>query len=80
MSLDTMRPTTHTIDPKRRTTAQLLAAAARDTDQVSVFNLGSDWHDTDRAILVVKGADNILYLCELAVRQGLLTDGKAVEA
>jgi hypothetical protein len=67
-------------DPERMTTAQLLTAATKDSDPVSVFAVGSDWNDTDRAILVVKGRENIRYLHAMLVRQGLLTEGKAVES
>lgn len=63
----------------RLTTAQLLAAAARDTDAVSVFEDGTGPGEAEVAILVVKGRANIEYLATLCARQGLLTPGKAVE-
>lgn len=72
--------TTSNIKSNRRTTAQLLTAAERDTDPVSVFACGADWHDTDRAIFVVKGNKNISYLLQLLERQALLTPGKAIES
>jgi hypothetical protein len=78
MSTDTVRGQ-GAIVAKRRTTEQLLAAAERDTDAVSIFNDGTDWNDTERAIFVVKGREHIAYLRALLTRQGLLTDGKSVE-
>jgi len=66
-------------DPSRLTTAQLFAAVERDTDPVSVFGDGTCQQDTDRAILVIKGADSISRVLALLVRQGLLTEGKSVE-
>lgn len=63
----------------RRTTAQLLAAAERDTDQVSMFGAGTCEADTDLCIMVVKGAENIAYVKAMLVRQGLLTEGKPVD-
>lgn len=65
--------------PTRRTTAQLLAAAAKDTDVVSVFYDGTYAGDSEAAIFVVKGMQNIRYLAALCRRQGLLTEGKPVE-
>jgi hypothetical protein len=78
MSTDTMRNTSVLRDD-RRTVTQLLAAAAKDTDAVSVFMAGCTVADTEAAIFVVKGADRIAYLQALCERQGLLTD-KPVEA
>lgn len=77
MSTDTTRHTTE-LREDRRTVAQLLAAAAKDTDAVSVFMDGTTVGDTDAAIFVVKGADRIAYLKALCERQGMLTD-KPVE-
>jgi hypothetical protein len=62
------------IHPDRRTTEQLLAAAAQDTDVVSVFYDGANAGDTEAAIFVVKGMQNVEYLAALCERQGLLTD------
>jgi hypothetical protein len=69
----------NTLHPARRTTAQLLEAAERDTDKASVFMVGSSPADTDRAVFVIKGWDNIAYICGLLTRQGLLTEGKPVD-
>jgi hypothetical protein len=57
-----------------RTVTQLLAAAEKDTDAVSVFMAGCTVADTEAAIFVVKGAERIAYLKALCERQGLLTD------
>jgi hypothetical protein len=73
MSTDTMSNTSVLRDD-RRTVTQLLAAAERDTDAVSVFMAGCTVADTEAAIFVVKGADRIAYLKALCERQGLLTD------
>lgn len=62
----------------RRTTQQLLAAASLDSDDVSVFAVGTSNADSDVAILVVKGRDNLSYLRAICERQGLLTSGKPV--
>lgn len=58
----------------RRTVTQLLAAAEKDTDAVSVFMAGCTVADTEAAIFVVKGAERIAYLKALCERQGMLTD------
>ena len=58
----------------RKTVTQLLAAAEKDTDAVSVFMAGCTVADTEAAVFVVKGPDTIAYLRELCKRQGLLTD------
>lgn len=73
MSTDTMSNTSVLRDD-RRTVTQLLAAAERDTDPVSVFMGGCTVADTEVAIFVVKGAERIAYLKALCERQGLLTD------
>jgi hypothetical protein len=73
MSTDTMRGTT-VIRDDRRTVTQLLAAAEKDTDPVSVFMAGCTVADTEAAIFVVKGSERIVYLKALCERQGLLTD------
>jgi hypothetical protein len=73
MSLDTMKNTSVLRDD-RRTVTQLLAAAERDTDAVSVFMDGCSVADSEAAIFVVKGPAAIAYLRELCKRQGLLTD------
>jgi hypothetical protein len=78
MSLDTRKPSSRPIKANRLTTRQLLAAAEQDTDAVSMFGGGTCEADTDVAILVVKGAENIAYLRGILVRQGMLTEGKAV--
>lgn len=80
MSTDAVSPR-GPIDPSRRKTGQLLDAAARDTDAVSVFIDGYRMdQDTEAAVLVVKGRVHIDYILALCVRQGLLTPGKPVEA
>lgn len=58
----------------RSTVTQLLAAAGTDSDPVSVFMAGCTVADTEAAIFVVKGRENIAYLRSLCERQGLLTD------
>lgn len=61
-----------------RTVKQLLAQAEKDTDPVSVFMAGTTTEDTDAAIFVVKGPENISYLRQLCERQGLLTNKPVV--
>ncbi len=73
MSTDTMSNKTVLRDD-RRTVTQLLAAAERDADAVSVFMAGCTVGDTEAAVFVVKGAEQIAYLRALCERQGLLTD------
>jgi hypothetical protein len=73
MSTDTMSNTS-VLRSDRRTVTQLLAAAEKDTDAVSVFMAGCTVADTEAAIFVVKGAERIAYLKALCERQGLLTD------
>ena len=79
MSTDTARNVATSINSDRLRTVQLLDAAERDTDAVSVFMDGTGPADTERAIFVVKGRENVGYLMELCRRQGLLTTGKPVE-
>lgn len=62
----------------RRTTKQLLAAAAKDTDAVSVFYNCAEDQEPEIAILVVKGRSNLDMLRSFAMSRGLLTD-KPVE-
>lgn len=79
MSTDTVCPR-GPIDHRRRQTGQLLDAAAKDTDAVSVFMDGYCMdEDIEAAVLVVKGREHIDYIVALCVRQGLLTIGKPVE-
>jgi hypothetical protein len=73
MSFDT-KSTKTVLRADSRTVPQLLAAAAKDTDPVSVFMAGCTVADTEAAIFVVKGAAAIAYLRQLCERQGLLTD------
>lgn len=73
MSTDTLNNTS-VLRSDRRTVTQLLAAAEKDTDPVSVFMAGCTVADTEAAIFVVKGADRIAYLRALCQRQGLLTN------
>jgi hypothetical protein len=63
----------------RRTTAQLLSAAAKDTDAASVFYTGTSAADYDGAIIVIKGREHAAYLIDVLVRQKLVTPGKPVE-
>ena len=77
MSTDTMRSSS-LLRSDRRTVTQLLAAAEKDTDAVSVFMAGCTVADTEAAIFVVKGPERIAYLKHLCERQGLLTN-KPVE-
>jgi len=72
MSTDTTRPAFLRDD--RRTVNQLLAAAEKDTDAVSVFMAGCTVADTEAALFVVKGPEQIAYLRAICERQGLLTD------
>lgn len=74
MSTDTMKPNRTELRSDRRTVTQLLAAAEKDTDAVSVFMAGCTVADTKTAVLVVKGPEAIAYLSEMCKRQGLLTD------
>ena len=73
MSNDTMS-NKHVLRDDRRTVTQLLAAAEKDTDAVSVFMDGCTVADTEAAIFVVKGPRAIAFLKELCKRQGLLTN------
>lgn len=72
MSTDTTSP--RLLRSDRRTVTQLLAAAERDSDAVSVFMVGCTVADAEAAIFVVKGPERIAYLRALCERQGLLTD------
>ena len=74
MSTDTMRPHRTVLRDDRKTVTQLLAAAEKDTDALSVFMAGCTVADTEAAVFVVKGPEAIAYLRELCKRQGLLTD------
>ena len=74
MSTDTMKPQRTVLRDDRKTVTQLLAAAEKDTDAVSVFMAGCTVADTEAAVFVVKGPEAIAYLRELCKRQGLLTD------
>ena len=80
MSTDTSRRPHERFGPARRTVKDLFEAAEKDTDAVSMFGDGTCWADTERAIFVVKGAERVRYLHALLVRQGLITEGKAVES
>lgn len=73
MSTDTISNTS-VLRSDRRTVTQLLAAAEKDTDAVSVFMAGCTVADAEAAVFVVKGPEAIAYLRELCKRQGLLTD------
>lgn len=73
MSTDTTRNTSM-YRRDRRTVDQLLAAAEKDTDPVSVFMAGCTVADTETAVFVVKGPEHIAYLQAVCQRQGLLTD------
>ena len=79
MSTDSARHGQTMLQADRRTVDQLLEAAERDTDSVSVFMDGTGPEDSERAILVIKGRDHIAYLTQLMWRQGLLTKNKSVE-
>lgn len=79
MSTDTARNAALSLHDNRLSTQQLLDAAERDTDAVSVFMDGSSAADTERAIFVVKGREHIAYLMALLERQGLLNAAKPVE-
>ena len=74
MSTDTTKPNRTTLRDDRKTVTQLLDAAEKDTDAVSVFMAGCTVADTEAAVFVVKGPEHIAYLTELCKRQGLLTD------
>ena len=77
MSTDTMRASS-VLRSDRSTVTQLLAAAEKDTDAVSVFMAGCTVADTEAAVFVVKGPERIAYLKALCERQGFLTN-KPVE-
>ena len=77
MSTDTMSNTS-VLRSDRRTVTQLLAAAEKDTDAVSVFMAGCTVADTEAAVFVVKGREHIAYLRSMCERQGLLTDKRVV--
>ncbi|MGQ3051057.1 MAG: hypothetical protein ACT6S0_04670 [Roseateles sp.] len=79
MSTDTARNKATSIHNNRARVVNLLDAAEKDTDAVSVFMDGSSAADTERAIFVVKGRDHIAYLMALLERQGLLNAAKPVE-
>jgi thiamine biosynthesis lipoprotein ApbE len=74
MSTDTPRKLRDLLRSDRSTVTQLLAAAEKDTDAVSVFMAGCTVADTEAAIFVVKGPEHIAFLRALCERQGLLTD------
>lgn len=78
MSTDKML-STGVLRSDRRTVRQLLAAAKKDTDAVSVFLDGCTVADSEAAVFVVKGRVAIAYLRELCQRQGLLTDKRVTE-
>ena len=69
-----MKPQRTVLRDDRKTVTQLLAAAEKDADAVSVFMAGCTVADTEAALFVVKGPEAIAYLRELCKRQGLLTD------
>jgi thiamine biosynthesis lipoprotein ApbE len=77
MSTDTLRSAS-VREPSRRTVAQLIAAAQRDTDSVSIFMDGCTAGDTEAAIFVVKGPEEIAYLRAVCERQGLLSSKTVV--
>jgi hypothetical protein len=60
-------------------TKQLLAAAAKDTDRVSIYSLGDTLERADLAVIVLKGRDELRLFRDWAERNGLLTPGKPVE-
>jgi len=79
VSTDTSNRSGLELKKGRRLTQQLLDAAHRDTDAVSVFCDAADLDSTVTAIFVVKGREHIEYVRALCERQGLLTPGKPVE-
>lgn len=62
----------------RETTAQLFAAAELDSDIASVFADGTSWDDADRALIAIKGRQNVLRVRDLLASRGMLTVGKPV--
>jgi hypothetical protein len=79
MSMNTAHGTPTVLNKDRRTVPQLLAAAAKDTDAASVFYDGTGPADYDRAIVVIKGRENVEYVVAMLARQQLVTPGKPVE-
>jgi hypothetical protein len=79
MSMNTVHGARTVLNKDRRTVPQLLAAAAKDTDAASVFYDGTGPADYDRAIVVIKGRENVEYVVTMLERQRLTTPGKPVE-
>jgi thiamine biosynthesis lipoprotein ApbE len=52
--------------------------AKQDTDPVSVISDGSSYADSETAVFVVKGKDNIDYFRRRCEWRGLLTPGKPI--
>ena len=61
-----------------RTTDQLLAKAARDSDEVSMFVDGVNWQSAAGAIFVVKDASIAEVIYDEFVERGWITQGKPV--
>ena len=71
-------PTENLQSKAHRAARTVLHYAKRDSDAVSVLSDGTCEADTEAAVFVVKGADNVAYLRAMCERQGLLTPGKPV--
>lgn len=71
-------PTDNLQAKAHRAARTVLHYAKCDSDAVSVLNDGTCEADTEAAIFVVKGFENIAYLRAMCERQGLLTPGKPV--
>ena len=71
-------PTDNLQAKAHRAARTVLHYAKRDSDAVSVLSDGSCEADTDAAVFVVKGRENVAYLRGMCERQGLLTASKPV--
>jgi hypothetical protein len=80
MAVDTLQPVEQVIPATHRTTAQLIAMSARDSDTVSCFVNGTSWADARSAIFIVKGGTDARAVHELLKKHGLITDNPVVPA
>lgn len=71
-------PTENLQAKAHRAARTVLHYAKRDSDAVSVLSDGTCEADTEAAVFVVKGRENVAYLRGMCERQGLLTAGKPV--
>ena len=71
-------PTDNLQAKAHRAARTVMHYAKRDSDAVSVLSDGTCEADTEAAVFVVKGRENVAYLRGMCERQGLLTAGKPV--